>query len=99
MKDHIGRGNFKPSSVLCSLYSELLFNINKLLYICLFILQDDEPAKPKEAVKRKAEPAAEEEDDEPIVKKSAADFANKSFDSPRGMLINNLVCLGTKLCT
>ena len=42
---------------------------------------------------------AEEEDDEPIVKKSAADFANKSFDSPRGMLINNLVCLGTKLCT
>ena len=69
-------------------------NINKLLYFCLFILQDDEPAKPKEAIKRKAEPAAEEEDDdEPIVKKSAADFANKSFDSPRGMLINNLICL------
>merc|ERR1719483_1513552 len=46
--------------------------------------EDDEPAKPKEAVKRKAEPAAvEEDDDEPIVKKSAADFANKSFDSPR----------------
>ena len=64
-----------------------------MLYFCLFILQDDEPAKPKEAVKRKAEPAAEEEDDEPIVKKSAADFANKSFDSPRGMLINNLVYL------
>ena len=62
-------------------------------------MQDDEPAKPKEAVKRKAEPAAvEEDDDEPIVKKSAADFANKSFDSPRGMLINKPSLL-TKFCT
>ena len=93
MNTYIGRGNSKLSSVLGSIYSELLFNINKFLYFCLSIFQDDEPAKPKEAVKRKAEPAAEEEDDEPIVKKSAADFANKSFDSPRGMLINNLVYL------
>ena len=70
-----------------------------MLYFCLFIFQDEEPAKPKEAAKRKAEPAADEEDDdEPIVKKSAADFANQSFDSPRGMLINNLSLL-TKFCT